>query len=212
MLKLVPIPERIGRLPDLAGNLWWSWHMPARQLFKAVSYPLWRSTRHNPWSMLQLVNPERLQRLIQNEEFLALYDSVVQAYDRDMADGHLWFSQNYSELRRPVAYFSAEFGIHGSLPIYSGGLGVLSGDHCKEASDLGLPLVGVGFIYPQGYFRQQIPPDGWQAAVYDTMDMDKVPLRPVLDGQGNRLLVSVTLRGTPLHLQVWQVQAGRPGA
>ncbi len=209
MYKLVPIPERIRRLPDLAGNLWWSWHPPARQLFKAVNYPLWRSTRHNPWLMLQLVNPERLQRLIQSEEFLALYDSVVEAFDQDMADGHLWFQQNHPEQQRAVAYFSAEFGLHGSLPIYSGGLGVLSGDHCKEASDLGLPLVGVGFIYPQGYFRQRIPPDGWQAAVYDSLDFDKVPLWPVLDGHGNRLLVTVTLRGTPLHVQVWQVQAGR---
>ena len=209
MHKLVPIPERIGRLPDLAGNLWWSWHPAARQLFKAVNYPLWKSTRHNPWLMLQLVNPERLQRLIQSKEFLALYDSVVEAFDQDMADGHLWFAGNYPDLRRPVAYFSAEFGLHGSLPIYSGGLGVLSGDHCKEASDLGLPLVGVGFIYPQGYFRQQIPPDGRQAAVYDTLDLNKVPLWPVLDGHGNRLLVTVTLRGTPLHVQVWQVNAGR---
>jgi glycogen phosphorylase len=209
MHKLVPIPERIGRLPDLAANLWWSWHMPARQLFKAVSYPLWRSTRHNPWHMLQTVRPERLQRLIQSEEFLRLYDSVVEAFDRDATNGHLWFQQTYPDQRRPVAYFSAEFGLHGSLPIYSGGLGVLSGDHCKEASDLGLPLVGVGFIYPQGYFRQQIPPDGWQAAIYDTLDLAKVPLRPVLDWHGNRLLVTVTLRGTPIYVQVWQIQAGR---
>ncbi|NIV32191.1 MAG: alpha-glucan family phosphorylase, partial [Anaerolineae bacterium] len=105
--------------------------------------------------------------------------------------------------------FSAEFGLHGSLPIYSGGLGVLSGDHCKEVSDLGLPFIGVGFIYPQGYFRQRIPPDGWQEAVYDTLNFDQVPLHPVLDATGNRLIVQVALRGTPVYMQVWQVRVGR---
>ena len=166
MKHAIHIPDRIRRLGDLADNLWWSWHPPARNLFKAISYPLWKSTRHNPLRMLQLVAPERLETLAGDSEFLAHYDQVVAAFDADLADGHLWFGREYPELTKsPVAYFSAEFGLHGSLPIYSGGLGVLSGDHCKEASDLGLPFVGVGFIYPQGYFRQQIPPDGWQQAV-----------------------------------------------
>ena len=205
----VPIPERIRRLVDLADSLWWSWHPPARNLFKAVSYPLWRSTRHNPVRMLQLANPQRLEALARDPEFLGLYDRVVADFDADLHDGHLWFCERHPEMRRPVAYFSAEFGLHGSLPIYSGGLGVLSGDHCKEVSDLGLPFVGVGFIYPQGYFRQRIPPDGWQEAVYDTLNFDQVPLHPVLDASGNRLMVQVALRGTPVHMQVWQVRVGR---
>ncbi len=209
MNNAVPIPERIGRLADLADNLWWSWHPQARNLFKAVSYPLWKSTRHNPVRMLPLVSPERLAALACDPEFLAHYDRVIADLDADLSDGHLWFCRQYPTLRRPVAYFSAEFGLHGSLPIYSGGLGVLSGDHCKEASDLGLPFVGVGFIYPQGYFRQHLPPDGWQEAIYDTLNYDQAPLHPVLTAAGERLIVQVMLRGLPIYAQVWQVRVGR---
>jgi starch phosphorylase len=205
----VPIPGRISRLTDLSDNLWWSWHPPARNLFKVVSYPLWKSTRHNPVRMLQLVNPERLEALARDPDFLAQYDQVVAAFDADLADGHLWFRGKQPDLLGQVAYFSAEFGLHGSLPIYSGGLGVLSGDHCKEASDLGLPFVGVGFIYPQGYFRQHIPPDGWQAAIYDTLSFDEVPLHPVYDLHDQRVTVQVMLRGVPVHVQVWEVRVGR---
>ncbi|MGD8472685.1 MAG: alpha-glucan family phosphorylase [Anaerolineae bacterium] len=209
MNNAVPIPDRVRRLVDLADNLWWSWHPPARNLFKAVSYPLWRSTRHNPVRMLQLANPQRLEALARDPDFLSLYDRVIDAFETDLSNGHLWFSEEHPDLHRPVAYFSAEFGLHGSLPIYSGGLGVLSGDHCKEVSDLGLPFVGVGFIYPQGYFRQQIPPDGWQEAIYDTLNFDQVPLHAVLDAAGNRLILEVVLRGTPISMQVWQVRVGR---
>jgi starch phosphorylase len=209
MHNWVPIPDRIRRLVDLADDLWWSWHRPARNLFKAVSYPLWKSTHHNPVQMLHLVSPERLEALARDPEFLSQYDQVLSAFDVELADGHLWFRKEHAGLRQPVAYFSAEFGLHGSLPIYSGGLGVLSGDHCKEASDLGLPFVGVGFIYPQGYFRQRIPPDGWQEAVYDTLNFEQAPLHPVMNADGGRLTVQVTLRGVPVHAQVWQVRAGR---
>lgn len=205
----VQIPERIQRLPDLADNLWWSWHLPVRNLFKAVSYPLWKSTRHNPVRMLQLVSPERLEVLARDPDFQTLYDRVVATFDSELGDGHLWFTKQHPNLRQPIAYFSAEFGLHGSLPIYSGGLGVLSGDHCKEVSDLGLPFVGVGFIYPQGYFRQHIPPDGRQEAIYDTLSFDQVPLFPVLDAHGNRLTVQVVLRGVQVDVQVWEVRVGR---
>ncbi len=209
MNNAVPIPERIRRLADLADNLWWSWHPPARNLFKVVSYPLWKSTHHNPVRMLQSISPQRLEALAQDPSFLSQYDRVVAAFDTDLADGHLWFRGEYPELRQPVAYFSAEFGLHGSLPIYSGGLGVLSGDHCKEVGDLGLPFVGVGFIYPQGYFRQRIPPAGWQEAVYETLNFDQVPIHPVFQGDGHRLTIEVRLRGTPITVQVWQLRIGR---
>lgn len=203
------IPERIHRLVDLADNLWWSWHPRARALFKAVSRPLWGSTQHNPVRILQLVSQERLETLARDPKFLDLYDRILEAFDAELKNGHLWFPSQYPGLKAPVAYFSAEFGLHSSLPIYSGGLGVLSGDHCKEASDLGIPLVGVGFIYPQGYFRQHLPPDGWQQAVYDTLEYDHVPLHPVLDGSGDRLLIEVILKSVPIYVQVWQVKAGR---
>jgi glycogen phosphorylase len=209
MNDAVPIPARIRGLADLADNLWWSWRMPARNLFKSVSYPLWSSTHHNPVRMLQLIEPERLEHLAEDAEFLALYDRVMASFEADIRNGHLWFSEKYPRLQRPVAYFSAEFGLHVSLPIYSGGLGVLSGDYCKETSDLGLPLVGLGLIYPQGYFRQHLPSNGWQEAVYDTLNFDQVPLRLVLAPDGAPLLVEVVLRGTPVFVQVWEVRAGR---
>jgi len=205
---IVPLPERISRLTDLAENLWWSWHPQARNLFKAACYPLWRSTAHNPIRMLQMIPPETLAALAQDADFLALYDQVIAEFQRDLKNGHLWFRSQYPELQRPVAYFSAEFGLHGSLPIYSGGLGVLAGDHCKEVSDLGVPFVGVGFIYPQGYFRQRITPDGQQEAVYDNLNLEQVPVYPILDANGNRLTVQVLLRGTPVWVQAWQVRVG----
>ena len=201
--------ERIARLADLANNLWWSWHPQARDLFQALSYPLWRATRHNPVRMLQLVSAEQLKALSADPAFLDQYDRVMAAFDADISNGHLWFTQEYPDQTRPVAYFSAEFGVHGTLPIYSGGLGVLAGDHCKEASDLGLPLVGMGFIYPEGYFRQHIPPGGWQEAIYDKLNLNQVPIHPVLDRSGNRLLVDVMLRGVPTYVQVWQMHVGR---
>jgi len=201
--------ERIARLADLADNLWWSWHPQARDLFQELSYPLWRSTRHNPVRMVQLISAERLEDLARDPVFLAQYDRVMAAFDADVSNGHLWFRLQHPDQTQPVAYFSAEFGIHGSLPIYSGGLGVLAGDHCKEASDLGLPLVGMGFIYPEGYFRQHIPPGGWQEAIYDKLNLDQVPIHPVPDRSGNRLLVEVMLRGVPTYVQVWTMQVGR---
>jgi starch phosphorylase len=209
MNHAVAVPDRIRRLTDLADNLWWSWHPPARNLFKVLSYPLWKSTRHNPVRMLQLVNRQRLEALAHDPAFLDQYDRVVAAFDAEVGDGHLWFPRKHPDLHQPVAYFSAEFGLHGSLPIYSGGLGVLSGDHCKEVSDLGLPFVGVGFIYPQGYFRQRIPPDGWQEAIYDTLNFDEVPIHPVYNDTGHRLTVQVVLRGTPITVQVWELRIGR---
>jgi len=209
MNDAVEIPGRIGRLRELADNLWWSWHPLARDLLRTLSEPLWRSTRHNPVRMLREVSPERLENLARTPTFVSHYDQVMAALDSDLANGHLWFPGHYPDLSRPVAYFSAEFGLHGSLPIYSGGLGILSGDHCKEASDLGLPFVGVGFLYPQGYFRQHLPPDGRQQAIYDTLNYDHVPLYPVLAPGGERLVVQVSLRGVAVNVQIWQVKVGR---
>jgi starch phosphorylase len=125
-----------------------------------------------------------------------------------MGNGHLWARQAYPD-QRPVAYLSAEFGIHFSLPIYSGGLGVLAGDHAKEASDLGLPLVGVGFLYSQGYFRQHIPSHGWQEAVYQPLRIEETPLLPVQDAEGNPVRIQVQLGGRSVQVALWQVQVGR---
>lgn len=204
------IPENIGRLPELAYNLWWSWTPEARNLFRRLDYPLWRSTQHNPVQMLQAISSEKLNEAARDSTFVRHYNKVVMQFDREMQDGRSWFHVNYPEhVDKTIAYFSFEFGLHSSLPIYSGGLGILSGDHAKEASDLGLPFVGIGFMYPQGYFRQRVPSHGWQEAVYQQLDMSQAPVRPVYDGNGNEIRVSVNLAGRLVYARVWHVQVGR---
>ncbi len=204
------VPEKINRLPDLAYNLWWSWNYNARALFKRLDYTLWRSTHHNPVQMLHEISPGRLADAAQDPAFYRHYNKVLMELDREMENGHLWFRTTYPELKNsPIAYFSAEFGLHNSLPIYSGGLGILSGDHAKEASDLGIPLVGIGFMYPQGYFRQRIPSHGWQEAIYEQLDLNQAPIRPMLDDSGQDIKVSVMLGDRPVYARIWNVKAGR---
>ncbi|MBI4303331.1 MAG: alpha-glucan family phosphorylase [Chloroflexi bacterium] len=204
------LPERIARLGELAYNLWWSWHTEARDLFRALDYPLWRMTGHNPVKQLREISPDRLQAAVNDPAFLALYDSVMSKFDADLSGSQTWFARNYpNRLPGPIAYFSAEFAIHNSLPIYAGGLGVLSGDSCKEANDLGLPLVGVGFMYPQGYFEQQVSNDGWQVEIYRQLDFREAPVRPVLSPDGRLLTVQVQLGGRSLYVGVWLVRVGR---
>ena len=204
------IPSRIARLEELAYNFWWSWHREARDLFKMLDYPLWRSTGHNPVKILEDVSQGRLEELAADPLFLRHYDAVVMALDTDLKNGHLWFPAHHPGLlNRPIAYFSAEFGIHQSLPTYAGGLGVLAGDHCKEASDLGLPFVAVGFLYEMGYFRQRITPDGWQEAIYPRFKPEEVAVREVLCNDGTCLFVPVEVGDRTVQLQVWHVQVGR---
>jgi glycogen phosphorylase len=204
------IPEQIGRLPELAYNLWWSWTAEARELFKRLDTTLWRSTQHNPVEMLRAISPERLDAVSHDASFIRLYNKVMMMLDRELENGHLWFSGTYPELHQEtIAYFSAEFGLHNSLPIYSGGLGILSGDHAKEASDLAIPLAGVGFMYPQGYFRQRIPSHGWQEAIYEQLDMNDAPIRPAADASGNEVKISVRLGDRDVFARIWHVAVGR---
>ena len=163
---VINIPERFKRLPELATDLWWTWNPQAREVFRRLDYPLWRQTAHNPVLMLRNLPPELLETAAGDDRFLALYDAALDALDRARAARDTWWQHRFNDAAGPIAYFSAEFALHQSLPIYAGGLGVLAGDHCKEASDLGVPLIGVGFMYPQGYFHQQITADGWQQEVY----------------------------------------------
>lgn len=207
------LPERIGRLDELAHNLWWSWNPQARALFRALDYPLWRLSGHNPVRQLREISAGKLAAAASDPEFLNLYDSVMSAFDARMSDKNSWFAANHpGALQGPVAYFSMEFAIHNSLPIYAGGLGVLAGDQCKGACDLGLPLVGVGFMYPQGYFRQQISAEGWQEEVYTQLDFDQAPIRPVNPVHRSNWcgpLIQIELADRPLHVGVWQVQLGK---
>jgi len=204
------LPERIGRLDELANNLWWSWHDQARKLFRALDYPLWRLSSHNPVKELRETSPDKLQAAASNPAFLTLYDSVMSAFDTDMSAANTWFATNHpNSLPGSVAYFSMEFAIHNSLPIYAGGLGILAGDICKEASDLGLPLVAVGFMYPQGYFHQHIAPDGGQQEVYRELDFDGAPINRVLSPKDETALAEVCLGDVVLAIGVWQVRVGR---
>ena len=204
------IPRKINRLPELAYNLWWSWTLEARELFRQLDYPMWRRTQHNPVQMLQELSAERLEAAAKDATFIRQYTRVMMLYDREMKNGRSWFHTTYPDLiGKTIAYFSFEFGLHNSLPIYSGGLGILSGDHAKEASDLGLPFVGVGFMYPQGYFRQRIPSHGWQEAVYQQLDMGQAAIKPALTPQGQELKISVNLAGRTVFARVWRVRVGR---
>jgi starch phosphorylase len=211
-LKAKP-PERIGRLEELANNLWWSWHPQARELFRILDYPLWRLSGHNPVKQLREISIDKLVAAANDSAFLNLYDSVMTAFDAEMSDKDSWFSAKYPNvLQGPVAYFSLEFAIHNSLPIYAGGLGVLAGDVCKEASDLGLPLVGVGFMYPQGYFHQRISAEGWQEEVYRQLNFDEAPITPINSAPHSEWcgpLVQLELGDRPLYLGAWQVRLGR---
>ncbi len=186
------LPKRVSRLEELAYNFWWSWHRSARDLFKALDPTLWKDTRHNPVRILLEVPQERLDLLAKDPTFLRQYDGVLLELDRDLRNGHLWYTQTHSDLLEDaIVYFSAEFGVHSSLPIYSGGLGVLAGDHTKEASDLGIPFLGVGFLYEQGYFRQQLDHSGWQQAIYPALNPQEVALQPHMAEDGTQLTVQI---------------------
>lgn len=151
---MVQLPDRISRLEELAHDVWWSWTPEARHLFRTLDYPLWRQTAHNPVLMLKLIPPEPLQRAAANAEWTASYDRVMARLDDVRSARNTWCEAECGELAsRSIAYFSAEFALHQSLPIYAGGLGVLAGDHCKEASDLGVPLIGVGRRSAMRYYK-----------------------------------------------------------
>jgi glycogen phosphorylase len=204
------VPERISRIGELPYNLWWSWNRDARSLFRRLDYTLWKTTEHNPVEMLQLIEPERLQAWARDPVYLRDYDSVMDRFDRYLASRNTWFNHKYprsSECR--VAYFCAEFAFHVSLPIYSGGLGVLAGDTLKEASDLGIPIVAVGSLYPEGYFRQRVSADGRQEAIYERLRTERTSLLPVHHDDGRRLLVPVPVGDRQIQVAVWRVTVGR---
>src|SRR5271157_2655536 len=177
------LPKRISRLSELAYNLWWTWQPEAARVFGRLDYDLWERLGHSPILMLREIGRAKLNEAADEKEYLTLYDRVIASFDAYMSQTETWAMRAHPELtNRPIAYFSMEFGLHETLPIYSGGLGVLAGDHLKEASDLGLPLVGVGLMYGQGFFTQRITEDGWQDAINNELDFDELPVLPVLDG------------------------------
>ncbi|MEW6276951.1 MAG: alpha-glucan family phosphorylase, partial [Bacillota bacterium] len=209
-VSVIPkLPEKIARLHELAYNLWFSWNPSACALYKKINENLWEETGHNPVKFLLHVRQEELDRASRDEHYLALYNLVMNKFD-DYMQAPSWFAQNYPEFAgKTIAYFSAEFGVHESHPTYSGGLGLLAGDHFKSASDLGLPLVGVGLLYKSGYFTQRINREGWQEAFYPYLNFYEIPVTPVTYPGGSEMIIQVDLPGRPVFLKIWQMRVGR---
>ena len=208
--KIPVLPPRLEGLAAVATNLAWSWNREARALFRGMDEPLWRLTRHNPIAMLRLLPGERLEQLAEDPEFLALYDTVMAWHAAEQSSGGTWFAREHAGVPRgTVAYFCAEFGLHTSVPIYSGGLGVLAGDHCKAASDLGVPLVGIGLFYMRGYFDQRLRLDGWQEDSDKATDPMLTPLTPLYGADSQPWLTTVMTFGRPVHVRAWTMQVGR---
>ncbi len=204
------LPRRIHGLADLAYNLWWTWNPDVQRLFSRIDPDLWEQTYHNPVKFLRQVQRPRLNAAMNNRYYLDFYDRMLRSYEQYLQTEDTWFARTCPELKdRLIAYFSMEFGLHETLPIYAGGLGVLSGDHTKEASDLGLPFVAIGFFYTEGYFTQRISEDGWQEAQYNSQKFDELPVIPILDSDGGPLTVSVELPGRDVKARLWEVRVGR---
>ncbi|HDL20266.1 MAG TPA: alpha-glucan family phosphorylase, partial [Nitrospirae bacterium] len=207
--EVIPrIPERIGRLKELACNLWWCWNTEAISLLRRIDPDLWEEAEHNPVKMIGMVDQERLNGMSRDDGFLAHYDRVIQGLDNYLNE-QKWCEKSYGKREIMVAYFSAEFGISESLPIYSGGLGILAGDHLKSASNLGLPLTGVGLLYQKGYFRQYLNYEGWQGERYVVNDFHNMPVEEARDNEGNEITVEIGFPKRTVYAKVWKVRVGR---
>lgn len=204
------LPKRVGELLDIANNLWWSWNSEFLRLFKEIDSDLWETVGKNPVKFLKLVSQDKLEDIAKDEEFLAKYDEVVNHFNSYMQTKETWFSKNYpNNANDLISYFSAEYGIDEIIPIYSGGLGILSGDHLKSASDLGLPFVAVGLLYKNGYFNQKIDGYGTQKTEYTNIDLDNLPILPVKDENGEDLIIDVDFPDRKLYLKIWKIVVGR---
>jgi starch phosphorylase len=204
------IPKQIGGIGELAYNLWWSWHPSARMLYKMISRPEWKECVHNPVMMLRELPPEAFLAAANDPTYVNQYSVIMNRFRSDMEDDEGWFSKQISgSCCLPIAYFSAEYGLHRSLPFYAGGLGFLAGDYLKECSDLGIPVVAVGFMYPEGYIRQTMGEDGWQQNVDDVLDRDKAPITRVLGTDGAQLVIEVPFIRPSIHVAIWKVMVGR---
>lgn len=204
------LPRRIERLGELAYNLWWTWNPDVQRLYKRIDSDLWEKTTHNPILFLRSVSRAKLNAVTHDSYYLDFYDRAIQAFDDYMEREDTWYQENHGHKPEElIAYFSTEFGLHETLPIYAGGLGVLSGDHLKEASDLDLPLAAMGFLYTNGYFTQTITEDGWQEAQYIRLRFDELPVLPILDSEDSPLTVLVDLAGRDVLARIWKIQVGR---
>jgi starch phosphorylase len=208
--KFPHIPERISRLGELACNLWWSWHPEARAIFHMLAGNGSEFRTYNPVKLLRELEGSVLEAAAKDSRFLRHYDAVMARFDAEMDTYSSWFYSRVADPRMlQIAYFSAEYGLHHSLPFYAGGLGFLAGDFLKECSDLGVPVVGVGFMYPEGYLHQKLSTDGWQLGESEMLDREKAPICHVLDKNGQPLVIKVPIAELPVYFEVWKAQVGR---
>ena len=210
-VTVVPqLPQRINKLSEIANNLWWSWNTEYLRLFEVMDPELWDVSEKNPVKFLKMISQEKIERAINDQEFLKKYDRVVENFENYMNSKSTWFTKNYPNNKNDlIAYFSAEYGLDEIVPIYSGGLGILSGDHLKSASDLGLPFVAMGLLYKNGYFHQRINSRGEQCSEYYNIDLYNLPILPVKDKIGDDVIIDIPLEDKTLYLKLWQINVGR---
>ncbi|MBD3167469.1 alpha-glucan family phosphorylase, partial [bacterium] len=209
-VQVVPkLPEKLAHLREIAMDMHWSWHPDAIDLFRRLDQDLWRAVDQNPVLMLARLSQSRLDKAARDGGFLSHLERVWLDFEVYRSE-QTWYNSMYPDMENlHVAYFSAEFGLHESLPIYSGGLGILSGDHLKAASDLGVPLTGIGLMYQKGYFRQYLNADGWQQEKYPEIDVFHSPMKLVMTEDGSPLEVTVRVGSREVALHVWRVKIGR---
>ncbi len=209
-INVVPsLPPELGALRELAYNLWWAWNPQAIELFRRLDHEAWEESGHNPVRMLQMVDQARLESAARDDSFLVHLERVHLDFERYMTAPTTWYHKNHGPPPAPfIAYFCLEFGLTECIPIYSGGMGVLAGDHLKSASNLGIPLVAVGLLYQQGYFRQYLNADGWQGELYPENDFYTMPLQ-LEERDGVPITVDVDYPGRRVTAQIWRVQVGR---
>ncbi len=204
------LPKEISKLSEIANNLWWSWNTEYLRLFKKIDKDLWESIGKNPVKFLKLVSQEKLEKVSKDQKFLEEYNVIANNYENYINSKNTWFSKNYPKNENNlIAYFSAEYGLDETIPIYSGGLGILSGDHLKSASDLGLPFVAVGMLYKEGYFIQKLNKYGEQENNYIKADLNNLPIEAVKDSEGKDLKITVDYPERKLYLKVWKINVGR---
>jgi len=204
------LPERLIGLGEMAENLWWSWHPAARMVFKRLNRQAWKESRHNPDKTLKELPSETLKAAAEDADFLRHYDLVLSQFHKYLEKGVCSMLSKVCDYDTPaIAYFSAEYGLHHSLPFYAGGLGFLAGDFIKECSDLQVPVVAVGFMYPEGYVLQRIRDDGWQENLDQPLDREAASISRVLDKDGNQLIVKVPIIEPSIFIGVWKIAVGR---
>ena len=204
------LPKQIGELGTIANNLWWSWNTEFLKIFKQIDIDLWEACDKNPVKFLKLVEQEKLENAAKNEKIVREYETNLNNFKGYMQSRNTWFNKTYPENKEDlIAYFSAEYGLDETMPIYSGGLGILSGDHLKSASDLGIPLVAIGLLYKNGYFHQIIDKYGAQQTEYKNIELENLPIHPVQTSTGDDLIVEVKMGKELVYIKVWKVEVGR---